>query len=39
LAKKKKRKEAKFGFGGKKRGSKANTKESVNDVSGYKPQR
>jgi len=29
-------KEKKFGFGGKKKGSKMNDKESVNDISGYK---
>merc|ERR1712226_22019 len=29
-------KDKKFGFGGKKKGSKMNNKESVNDISGYK---
>jgi len=30
-------KDKKFGFGGKKRGLKSNTKDSVNDVTGFKP--
>ena len=30
-------KDKKFGFGGKKRGGKANTKDSVNDVSSFRP--
>ncbi len=30
-------KDKKFGFGGKKKGGKANTRESVNDVSGFRP--
>merc|ERR1711971_663501 len=34
---KRKFKDKKFGFGGKKRGLKSNTKDSVNDVTGYKP--
>lgn len=32
-------KDKKFGFGGKKKGGKLNTKQSVNDVTGYKPFR
>lgn len=32
-------KDKKFGFGGKKRGSKQNTKSSVDDVSSYRLQR
>lgn len=32
-------KDKKFGFGGKKKGGKANTKQSTDDVSGYKPFR
>ena len=34
---KRKFKDKKFGFGGKKRGLKSNTKDSVNDVTGFKP--
>merc|ERR550519_1635935 len=34
---KRKAKDKKFGFGGKKRGLKHNTKESANDVSEYRP--
>ena len=34
-----KQKDSKFGFGGKKRGSKANTGKSVNDTSGYRVPR
>ena len=36
-AAKRKSKDKKFGFGGKKRGLKANTKDSVNDVTGFRP--
>lgn len=36
MLEKRKVKDKKFGFGGKKKGSKANTKDSVNDVSGFK---
>ena len=36
---KRKAKDEKFGFGGKKRGAKRNTKESAGDISEYKPFR
>ena len=36
IQEKRKAKDKKFGFGGKKKGLKANTRESVNDVSGYR---
>ena len=32
-------KDKKFGFGGKKKGGKVNTKSSTDDVSGYRPAR
>ncbi|KAE8741453.1 hypothetical protein FOCC_FOCC012997 [Frankliniella occidentalis] len=38
-ADKRKHKDSKFGFGGKKRGLKTNTKESAADVGGYRPPR
>jgi len=39
VANKRNFKDQKFGFGGKKKGGKANTKQSADDVSGYRPFR